>query len=123
MAPEALRAMPLDSYFDLWGVRVNGPKAEGKHIVLNWRFTDTKQDYVLNLENAALTHRSGQQSDQAQATVTLTRKVLDSVTLMETTFEQQLAAGAITVAGDAAKLKELLALLDTFDVAFAIVEP
>ncbi len=123
VAPEALRAMPLDSYFDFWGVRVNGPKAEDKHIVLNWRFTDTNQDYVLNLENAALTHRSGQLSDKAQATVTLTRKVLDSVTLMETTFEQQIAAGAIKVTGDIAKLKELLTLLDTFDVAFAIVEP
>lgn len=123
VAPEALRAMPLNSFFDFWGVRLNGPKAEGKRIILNWRFTDTGQDYVLNLENAALTHRAAQQSDQAQATITLTRKVLDAITLMETTFDQQIADGAIKVSGDIAKLKELLALLDTFEVAFAIVEP
>jgi alkyl sulfatase BDS1-like metallo-beta-lactamase superfamily hydrolase len=121
--PEALRAMPLDAYFDFWGVRLNGPKAEGKRITLNWRFTDIMQTYVLNLENSALTHRSGQLSDGAHATVTLTRKVLDSITLMETTFEQQIAAGAIAVSGDAAKLTELLALLDTFQTPFAIVEP
>jgi alkyl sulfatase BDS1-like metallo-beta-lactamase superfamily hydrolase len=123
VAPEALRAMPLDSYFDFWGVRLNGPKADGKHIVLNWRFTDTRQDYVLNLENSALTHRSGKPSDTAHATVTLTRKVLDSITIMETTFEQQLAAGTIRVSGDATKLTELLALLDSFETPFAIVEP
>ncbi|MEZ5766165.1 MAG: alkyl sulfatase dimerization domain-containing protein, partial [Xanthobacteraceae bacterium] len=123
VAPEALRAMPLNSFFDFWGVRLNGPKAEGKRIILNWRFTDIGQDYVLNLENAALTHRAAQQSDQAQATITLTRKLLDSITLMESTFDQEIAGGAIKVSGDVAKLKELLALLDTFEVAFAIVEP
>jgi alkyl sulfatase BDS1-like metallo-beta-lactamase superfamily hydrolase len=123
VAPEALRAMALDAYFDFWGVRLDGPKADGKRIVLNWRFTDTGQSYVLNLENAALTHRSGRLSDDAHATVTLTRRVLDSITLLETTFEQEIAAGRIVVSGDAGKLTELLALLDHFETPFAIVEP
>lgn len=125
--PEALRALPLDAYFDFWGVRLNGLKAEGRHIVLNFHFTDiTKdknRDYVLNLENAALTHRSGKLSNRAQATVTLTRKVLDSIVLSETTFDDQIAAGAITIDGDVAKLRELWSLLDSFDGVFAIAEP
>ena len=123
VAPEALRAMPLDVYFDFWGVRLNGPRAEGKHIVLNWRFTDIDQTFVLNVENSALTHRAGELVGDAHATMTLTRGVLDAITLMETTFETEIAAGRIAVAGDAGKLTELLTLLDSFETPFAIVEP
>lgn len=121
--PEALRAISLDAYFDFWGVRLNGPKAEGLHIVLNWSFTDTKQVYVLNLENSALTHRTGALFDGAHATVTLARKTLDSITLFETTFEKEIAAGRIRITGDASQVHSLLGLLDTFDSKFAIVEP
>ena len=56
-APDVIRALTLDMFFDYLGVRLNGDKAQGKTIVLNWRFTDTGQDYVLNLENSALTLR------------------------------------------------------------------
>jgi alkyl sulfatase BDS1-like metallo-beta-lactamase superfamily hydrolase len=44
------------------GVRLNGPKAEGKRIVLNWNFTDTSESFVLNLENSALTYVAGAQA-------------------------------------------------------------
>ena len=44
------------------GVRLNGPKAEGKHIVLNWTFTDTNETFILNLENCALTYIADAQS-------------------------------------------------------------
>ncbi|RZA13562.1 MAG: MBL fold metallo-hydrolase, partial [Proteobacteria bacterium] len=121
--PEALRAISLDAYFDFWGVRLNGPRAEGLHIVLNWSFIDTGQVYVLNLENAALTHRSGTPAEGAHATVTLTRKTLDSITLFESTFEKEIAAGTIRIEGDHTKVDTLLGLLDTFDSKFAIVEP
>ncbi len=38
---------------------VNGPKAEGKYIVLNWKFTDTNESFVTTLENSALTYIEG----------------------------------------------------------------
>jgi alkyl sulfatase BDS1-like metallo-beta-lactamase superfamily hydrolase len=121
--PDAMRAMSLEAFFDFWGVRLNGPKAAGLHIVTNWRFTDTNQDYVLNLENAALTHRTGKQAADAAATVALTRKTLDAITLEESTFQKEIESGAIVVTGDAAKLHTMLDLLDTFNSRFPIVEP
>jgi alkyl sulfatase BDS1-like metallo-beta-lactamase superfamily hydrolase len=121
--PDALRALPLGSFFDFWGVRLNGPKADGKRIVLNWRFTDTGEVVVLNLENSALTHREGKASPTADATVTLTRKALDRITLFESTFPQEIDGGNIKVEGDRARLDELLDLLETFDSSFPIVEP
>ena len=60
-------------------MRLNGDKAQGKTIVLNWQFTDTKQNFVLNLENSALTYAEGTQAPNADATLTLTRATLDTI--------------------------------------------
>lgn len=120
---DALAALPLDVFFDLLAVRLNGPKANGKRMVLNWVFTDTDQSIVLNLENSALTHRAKKPVAHADATITLTRKTLNAIMLQQTTFPQAAASGEITFTGNAARLLELLSLFDTFSPAFAIVEP
>ncbi len=122
-SPDIVRSLPLDMYFDFMGVRLNGDKAAGKTIVLNWRFTDTKQDYVLNLDNSALTYVEDSQADEADATVTLTRATLDEISMRTTTFESALQSGQISVTGAREKLVELLAMLDTFPLQFAVVEP
>ncbi len=51
MPRETLAALRTEQLWDVLGVRLNGPKAEGKRIVLNWNFTDTGETFVLNLEN------------------------------------------------------------------------
>ena len=122
-SPDVIRALTLDMFFDFLGVRLNGDKAQGKTIVLNWRFTDTKQDYVLNLENSALTHVADAQSPTADATLTLTRATLDEISLQKTTIPAALQSGAIVVTGKADKVAEMLGLLETFTPGFAIVEP
>jgi alkyl sulfatase BDS1-like metallo-beta-lactamase superfamily hydrolase len=91
--------------------------------VLNWRFIDTKQDYVLNLENSALTCVPDTQADNADATLTLTRATLDEISLQKTTFPSALQDGQITVTGKGEKLVELLGMLDTFPIRFPVVEP
>ena len=122
-SPDIVRSLPLDMYFDFMGVRLNGEKAAGKTIVLNWRFTDTKQEYVLNLDNSALTYVEDSQADDADATVTLTRATLDEISMRTTTFESALQSGQISVTGKREKLVELLEMLDTFPLQFAVVEP
>jgi alkyl sulfatase BDS1-like metallo-beta-lactamase superfamily hydrolase len=62
----------IDLAFDFLGVRLNGSKADGKHIVINWTFSDRNETHVMNLENAALTHRAGKPDDKADTSVTLT---------------------------------------------------
>ena len=113
--------MPL--FFDYWGVRLNAAKADGKAIILNWNFTEPAEQYALNLSNCALTYRAGWLAPKADAAFTLARATLDSITLGQTTFDKEIAAGNIKVEGDASKLAELMGLLDTFDVNFAIVTP
>lgn len=123
MSPETLAALTTSQLWDLLGVRLNGPKADGKRLVLNWRFTDTNETFVLNLENSALTHLAGVQSDKADASFTLPRSVLNAVIAKATTFPEQMMGGKIEVAGNPMKLGELMALMDEFPRMFEIVEP
>jgi alkyl sulfatase BDS1-like metallo-beta-lactamase superfamily hydrolase len=118
-----LSALKTDQLWDLFGVRLNGPKAEGKHLVLNWTFTDTKETFTLTLENCALTYLAGALSPQADASFTLPRSVLDLVVSKKTTFPESVKAGNIVAAGDATKLGELMSLMDEFPRMFEIVEP
>src|ERR1700686_5456504 len=95
MPRETLAALRTSQLWDLLGVRLNGPKAEGKHIVLNWSFSDTGETFALNLENAALTYTEGVQSEKADASFTLTRAVLDEVVAKQTSFPEAVAAGKV----------------------------
>jgi alkyl sulfatase BDS1-like metallo-beta-lactamase superfamily hydrolase len=123
MARETLAALRTEQLWDVLGVRLNGPKAEGKHIVLNWKFTDTGESFALNLENCALTYTEGVQSENADAGFTLERGTLDEVIAKQTSFPDAVGAGKIKVAGDPTRLAELMALMDEFPRMFEIVEP
>ncbi len=105
------------------GVRLNGPKAEGKRIVLNWKFTDTNETFILNLENCALTYAAGAQASDADAGFTLARGVLDEVIAKLTTFPEAVSSDKIKVSGDPMRLAELMTLMDEFPRMFEIVEP
>jgi len=117
-----LTALTIPMIFDFMGVRLNGPRADGKVIVINWNFTDVKAKYALSLENSALTYMD-RQAPKADATITLTRAAFDAITLGKTTFEKEIGAGRIKVEGDGRKLGELFGLMDTFKGDFNIVTP
>jgi alkyl sulfatase BDS1-like metallo-beta-lactamase superfamily hydrolase len=123
MPRETLAALRTEQLWDVLGVRLNGPKAEGKHIVLNWSFTDTREDFILTLENCALTYISRAQSPAADAGFTLARGTLDEVIAKQTSFPEAVAAGKIKFTGNAARLAELMGLMDEFPRMFEIVEP
>jgi len=123
MPRETLAALRTEQLWDVLGVRLNGPKAEGKHIVLNWTFTDTNERFVLTLENCALTYTDGVQADNADAGFTLTRGTLDEVIAKQTSFTDAVAAGRIEVIGNVTRLAELMDLMDEFPRMFEIVEP
>ena len=122
-SPSAIEAMPLGMFFDLLGVRLNGPKAEGKKIIINWIFTDTNETYVLSLENAVLNHTDSIQAENADATITLTRDALNKIILKESSFRKEGKAGNLKIEGSKLKVEELFLLMDQFDFWFNIVTP
>jgi alkyl sulfatase BDS1-like metallo-beta-lactamase superfamily hydrolase len=123
MPLDTLAALRTEQLWDVLGVRLNGPKAEGKHIVLNWNFTDTGETFVLNLENCALTYTEDVQAANADASFTLARSQLDQVIAKRTSFPEEVAAGKIKVSGNPMRLAELMGLMDEFPRMFEIVEP
>ena len=122
-SPSAIKAMPLDMFFDLLGVRLNGPRAEGKIITINWIFTDTGEKYALYLENATLNHTANKQAKNANATITLTRDALNRIVAKQTTFRKEEEAGNLKIEGSKLKVYELFLLMDKFDFWFDIVTP
>jgi alkyl sulfatase BDS1-like metallo-beta-lactamase superfamily hydrolase len=124
---DSVRALTMPLYFDYMGVRLNGDRAAGKRIVVNWTITHPAptpdETYALNLQNSALTYRSGWLNPAADVSLTLARSTLDACTLGQTTFQAEIAKGDIVLAGDPSKLTELMGLLDTFTPAFNIVTP
>ena len=120
---DTVRSMSYDLFFDYLGVRLNGPEAAGKTINLNLIFPHTKDEYVLALENGALSHTPNAQLKDADATVTMPRTVLNDIVLGETTLDKAIEAGKVTVKGRKESRTEMVSLLDTFDFWFNIVAP
>jgi alkyl sulfatase BDS1-like metallo-beta-lactamase superfamily hydrolase len=120
---DMIKAIPINLVFDLWAVRLNADKAEGKTMVINWTFPDVGERFTLNLENSALTHLRGKLAAKADAGFTLTRATLDSILVRQTTFPNAIKAGDIQVEGEPGKLGELIGMLDEIAPDFPIVEP
>ena len=122
-SPDVIKATTIGQFFDYLAVRLNGPKAEGVEITINVDFTDTKEQYVLVLENAVLNHKKGELDSKADVTLTLTRTHLNSVILQETTIDELVKSNQIKLEGNPKKLAELISLLDDFEFWFNIVTP
>jgi alkyl sulfatase BDS1-like metallo-beta-lactamase superfamily hydrolase len=118
-----IRAIPTDAVFDLWAVRLNPEKAEGKTLVINWSFTDVGETFILNLENSALTNVQGKLAARADVGFTLTRATLNSVLARQRTFAEAIRSGEIRFEGEPGKMGELFGMLDDITSDFPIVEP
>ncbi|MDH3604801.1 MAG: MBL fold metallo-hydrolase, partial [Candidatus Tectomicrobia bacterium] len=123
VSPDVINALTAPLFFDYLAVRLNGPKAEGKHMVINWMFPDVSERYMLNLENCALTYLADHTAADAQVTVTLDRPALSQLVLRQQTLDDAMDRGAITIEGDVSKLRELFELIDDFLFLFDILEP
>jgi alkyl sulfatase BDS1-like metallo-beta-lactamase superfamily hydrolase len=113
----------LELFFDYLGMKLNGPKADGKHIVLNFDFTDVKKKGVVEMVNGVLNHTPDIQSKTADATITMSRDTLNQIVLGQITIDEAISNGDVKIKGSQAKLKEMLSYLDTFDFWFNIVTP
>ena len=120
---DIVRGLSLDLFFDFLGVRLNGDKAEGKTIVINWTFPDTGERYALTLQNCALTYLAGRHADAADATVTLDRATLNRIILREVALPDAIAQGLVKIDGNPMKVAELFGLLDDFTMGFNVIEP
>jgi alkyl sulfatase BDS1-like metallo-beta-lactamase superfamily hydrolase len=123
VSPDIVRGMSLELFFDYLGIRLDGERAAGRRIVLNWVFPDLGRRFALNLENSALTALPDREAAASDATVTTERAVLNRLVLRELTFADAMAAGLVRVDGAVDRVAELFTLLDDFTLMFPVVEP
>ncbi|MGW8724729.1 alkyl/aryl-sulfatase [Streptomyces sp. NPDC055808] len=125
-APDILAALTAEQVFQSMAVRINGPRAAAAgRLLLRWEFTDTGEAWTLLLSNGALTTMPGDapRGEQPQATLRLTRTVLNAVLGGLTTFGDQITTGTVTIEGDAMALARFSTLLDAPDPNFPLVTP
>ena len=121
--PDMIANLPLDLFFDLMAVRLNGPKAEGLDIKINFTFTDTGDKAALHLKNAVLNTRMGRQYGDANASIYLRRTDLNKIILKQTSFQKLVLKRKIRVDGNIGDLRKFMGLQDDFEYWFNIVRP
>src|SRR5471032_3633008 len=70
--PDAIAAMSPDMLLDYLGIRLNGPKADGKHTVINWNLGDGRT-YGIELRNSVLIYTEGVTLANPDATLTMSK--------------------------------------------------
>lgn len=121
-SPDTIEAMPPEMTWDYLAVRLNGPKAVGKKLILNVEFTDLKKLYRLAVENGVLNY-SDKPAPNPDAKATLKKSTLDRIELGLLTPEQAIASGDLKVEGKRETFVEFVGLLDKFPFWFHIVTP
>jgi alkyl sulfatase BDS1-like metallo-beta-lactamase superfamily hydrolase len=123
VSKDVLQAMPIGMFLDYMGIRLNGIKAQGKKILLNFNFTDTRENYALALQDSVLIYTPNKQFINADATLSLSRATFNNIVLHEKKFAQGIKDGSIKMTGNKDKVEEMMGLFDTFPPMFNIVTP
>jgi alkyl sulfatase BDS1-like metallo-beta-lactamase superfamily hydrolase len=122
-AADLIKATPVDQFFELMAVMLNGPKADGKTFTLNIQFTDLNEVHVLQLENSVLHHRTGQTAAAANATIHITHALFVKMLTGNAGIRDILFSDDVSVEGSKLDLLGFFALLDRPDETFNIVTP
>ncbi|WP_250461000.1 alkyl/aryl-sulfatase [Microbulbifer litoralis] len=120
-SPDTIRSMPTEMFFDFLGIRLNGPKAAGKNIVVNVSLPDVKENYSLVVENGVLNY--GPPVDNPPASVTINRSDLNDVIMGTASMKDKIKDGSAKVSGDKTQFDTLLSLLDSFEFWWNMVTP
>jgi alkyl sulfatase BDS1-like metallo-beta-lactamase superfamily hydrolase len=120
---ELLARLPLETVFDLLAVRLDHPQVDGVKLGVNLHFTDTGEDFALELSNAVLNNAPGRKLARPDVALSLSREALFGLLLGKLPLPAAVAAGQVRLEGDARALATLFGALRQFDPAFPIVTP
>ncbi|MNJ96681.1 Metallo-beta-lactamase superfamily protein [compost metagenome] len=117
------RTLPLAMLFDYTAIRLNADKAAGKRSVIAINTTDTKEKYILTLNNSVLFANKAQASDKADTTLTMTSKEAGELFGGFKSMDELRQSGGLKMSGKSGAVTDLLAMLDTFNPNFNLVTP
>jgi alkyl sulfatase BDS1-like metallo-beta-lactamase superfamily hydrolase len=102
---------------------LDGPAAEGKDLKVNLVLTDTRESFVLWIENAVLHHRKAPPAADANATLTLTKPIFIKMMAGTAGVKDTLLSDDLKVAGSKIDLVRFFALIDKAPGTFPVVSP
>jgi len=120
---DLLEETPLPLFFASMAASLNGPRADGKHLLLNFNFTDLQENHVLEVENAVLHHRIATPVAGADATVNLTKPLFLQLVTGSAGLKDTLFSDDLNIEGSRLSLLEFFKLLDKPQGNFNIIEP
>ena len=123
-----LRNTPLDRFFTLMAVLLNGERAADSNLVIRFHFTDIGETWQLNIKNAVLHSRQLHQdsplfSSEVNATVSLTHNLLIEMLTGQAGVRDLVFSDELSVSGSKLDLVRFFGLLDSPQTDFAIVTP
>jgi len=122
IAKDMVMHTPIEKFFDAMAARIDGEKADGVDLTINFTFTDLNETHVVYIENAVLHHYIGEPVADADATVTVDHETYIDLALQITTPKDAISADKMEVDGLLSLLK-FNSLQVKPDMTFDIVLP
>jgi len=116
-----IRQTPIERFLDAMAASLNGPAAEGKNFKINLVISDTKESFVLWIENAVLHHRKTAPAADANATLTMTKEFFVKMMVGTAGVKNTLMGNDLKIAGSRVDLIRFFSLIDKAPGTFAIV--
>jgi len=121
LSPDLLQAVTVSTLIDFVAVRLNPEKVAGRSFEIGLEVGGERAH--LTLKHETLTHRMGKAAPEGICRAKMSRETLVELILGRVAVEAAIAAGKLYVAGDAAPLAALFAMLDDFPMMFELVAP
>ena len=120
---EMLAHTPVERFLEAMAAGLNGPDAAGKDLKINLVLTDTRESYVLWIENAVLHHKAAPPAADANATLSLTKPIFIKMMAGTAGAKDTLLSDDLKVTGSKIDLVRFFSLIDKAPGTFAIVTP
>jgi len=118
---EALRQTPIERFLEAMAAGLDGAAAEGKDLKINLVLSDTRESFVLWIENAVLHYRKAAPAADANATLTLTKEIFIKMMAGTAGVKDTLLSDELKVDGSKIDLVRFFTLIDKAPATFAIV--
>jgi alkyl sulfatase BDS1-like metallo-beta-lactamase superfamily hydrolase len=118
---EMLHQTPIERFLEAMAAGLNGPDAEGKDLKVNLVLTDTKESYVLWIENAVLHFKRAEPASDANATLTLTKPIFVKMIAGTAGVKDTLLSDDLKIGGSKMDLVRFFGLIDKAPGTFPIV--
>jgi alkyl sulfatase BDS1-like metallo-beta-lactamase superfamily hydrolase len=112
---------PVERFLEAMAAGLDGPAAEGKNLKINLVLTDTKESYVLWIENAVLHFKKGAPAADANATLTLTKPIFIKMMAGTAGIKDTLMSDDLKIDGSKIDLVRFFTLIDKAPGTFAVV--